>query len=209
MALQSGVFPGNSGLESDDGSGPVVADVQDEIVLVFEAEQLVLPRLPGHLRERCLARGEWQFSTRDDLGSLYDLEPLAAQFRSADASLALVDYAALGYSGHGFSSWAFSYALVEQGLGLFFQVAWNGPDTDDAKGRQRIANLAMWSDRLGESFHEARREGHVPQDSRLLVVDCSFGGRYWGWVTPTSFQQHSTLNPQYDAWKSLQSLLNL
>lgn len=195
MAIRSGIVP----QFGEPPPAEPAPELEDPLATALESEDLGRPYIPQHLLGHCTRREGWLFSSRDDIADVYELRPLIAEYLDdADPG----DYLACGHNGHGFSSYVFSYALVEGGLGLFLQVPWYGPGSNDSRGMARVESLSLWTHFLIEDCRAAVAAGRVPADSRLIVVD-TLSSHWWGWISPAGIERHDTLNVLYDVSKAL------
>jgi hypothetical protein len=103
---------------------------------LFEGAGLVLPTVPGSLRNRFHQIGDWLYGSRDivfwDMYSFskYPIEAILGE---------TADYVAIGHVGHGINSYAITYQPVCGPIACFVQSAWGGiyMDREAATARTR------------------------------------------------------------------------
>ena len=102
------------------------------------AAGLSIPYVPPEMCAALKKTAEWNYSTRDDVSSLYVQRELVDEFVRGESE----PYVAFGYDGHGRASNAFGYVYVCDPIGIFVQSAWNGLPGDAALEVRRALHLA-------------------------------------------------------------------
>jgi hypothetical protein len=149
--------------------------------VLFNAEGLVFPPVPGRFVPGLRALSEEVFGTRAAGAGLYDLEPYAAELTAGPVD----DYVAFGFHGRGFNSWAVHLYWVDGPLALLAQVGWGGAYTDAEAARRRVEGTFGLAGQVKKLLDEAAAAGRVPAGWRMLVVASDFAPPRFGWVTGT------------------------
>jgi hypothetical protein len=147
---------------------------------LFAAQRLPFPSLPESLSARLRQRGEFVFTTIDHRYGPYAIYHYAEPLRSGGDS---DDYAVIGFDGHGISSHAVHYYLVEGRLALFIQRPWGGVYMDPETFRPIIEQAFKLAGQVREEMALVHRMGLVLPGRRLIAV-LSMSESYcgWGWL---------------------------
>ena len=89
-----------------------------------------------------------------------------------------------GFAGHGFSSTAFHYYLVDHRFALLLQIAWGGLHSEDIEhGRNRIEEILGDMENIRRALAKNADQDIGGDGDRLLVALSDFSESGAGWVT--------------------------
>lgn len=141
----------------------------NEMLDLFDSEDLGLPPIPRLLRTALRARDYWCFASRDiETGLMYGCQEYPIEVVSKDTG----NYVAVSHGGHGLNSYAISYHLVYGRLALFAQTLWGGAYGDAAAASARVAAQLQRCAELIETYEAyAAADLLPPAPARLIVIE--------------------------------------
>jgi hypothetical protein len=134
-----------------------------------------MPPMPADAKTRLKEREKWCFCTRALKVSPSELQHFV---RKAIAGVS-PDYVLIAQAGHGVSSSALHYFLVQGPLQLFLQIGWGGGSAEKERSTVLINDCFALAHRLVGAIPEALHRGWLPRQGRITVVGSSLGGGFW------------------------------
>ncbi len=141
----------------------------------FQQLQLRMPFVPTNEKEKIKQLQPGLFSSRDDVGAIYDLEPLLQEALSKKVS----NYVLFGMAGRGISSNAMHYYAVSDHLLLFIQADFGNAFRSEQEVHTHVNAMLTTAKMFFERLEKAKG---LEADKRLVIVDSDFRGKGWGWI---------------------------
>lgn len=160
-----------------------IENPQKALKAMLDEQGLPMPEIPKALLENLKQSSDFIFSTRDNkTPSPYDLMYFVNELQNKE----IKDYIVVGIAGHGTSSWALHFYLVEGSIAFFLQSRWGDAIYDSETTRDKIIGGFEVMKFFYSVINEAKKSGKLAKDKQLVIIESDFLGRKWAWRTKGS-----------------------